>query len=105
MSRFIVPADILSYSQYLKLFVLGGFVASTAFMVLFGEQGLLVLSETEARLAQVRINAERMQLENRELRLKLRRLKSRPEEVEILAGEIFNHQEEGSTIYVFDPEE
>ena len=85
--------------------MLAGFVASTVFMVVFGEQGLLVLSETEERLAAVQLDAERMKHKNKELYLKLRRLKSRPEEVELLAGEVFSQTQEGSTLYVFSPEE
>ena len=74
-------------------------------MVLFGEQGLLVLSETEERLAQVEIDVDKIQRKNKELRLKVRRLKARPEEVEILAGEVFKQTQEGSTLYVFSSEE
>lgn len=85
--------------------MLAGFVASTAFMVVFGEQGLLVLSETEERLADVQLDAERMKHKNKELSLKLIRLKSRPEEVELLAGEVFSQTKEGSTLYVFSSEE
>ena len=105
VSRTIIPADILAYYRYLKLFVFAGFLASTTFMVIFGEQGLLVLSDTEERLAEARIDAGQLKKQNKELRLKLRRLKSRPEEVALLAGEIFNQTKDGSTLYVFSSEE
>jgi cell division protein FtsB len=74
-------------------------------MVIFGEQGLLVLSETEERLSEARIDAGQLGNKNKELRLKVRKLKSRPEEVEILAGKIFNQAKDGSTLYVFSSEE
>ena len=74
-------------------------------MVLFGEQGLVILGETEEKLAQVQVDVDKIQQKNKELRLKLKRLKSRPEEIEILAGEVFNQTQEGSTLYVFSSEE
>ena len=74
-------------------------------MVLFGDQGLLVLSETEERLSQVELDVEKIQLRNKELRLRVRRLKARPEEIEILAGEVFKQTQEGSTLYIFSSEE
>ena len=74
-------------------------------MVIFGEQGLLVLSETEERLSEARIESGHLGNKNKELRLRVRKLKSRPEEVEILAGKVFNQAKDGSTLYVFSSEE
>ena len=105
MSRFKLPSNTALYSQYLQLFVLTSFVLSMAIMVLFGDQGLLVLSDTEERLAQVQLDLVQMQSENKELRLRLRRLQSRPEEIDLLAGELFNRSQNDSTLYVFSSEE
>ena len=44
-------------------------------MVLFGEQGLVILGETEEKLAQVQVDVDKIQQKNKELRLKLKRLR------------------------------
>lgn len=80
-------------------------VASTVFMVSFGEQGLLALLDTEERLAQVRLDALKVEQENIELQLQIRRIKSRPEQIELLSASSLKKVQEGTTVYRFSEEE
>lgn len=77
-------------------------VATTSFMVLFGEQGLMELSRTEEQLSEIRIDIAKIEKQNRELELKIRRLRSSPIQVELLTAEKLNKASSQTTVYRFN---
>ena len=77
-------------------------VLSTAFMVLFGDQGLLELSRTEEQLAEIRMDIARIKTENRKLEVKIRRLRSSPTQVELLTADKLQKAAKTTTVYRFN---
>lgn len=76
-------------------------VATTTFMVLFGDQGLLELSRTEEQLTDIRMDIATVKEENRELEVKIRRLRSSPSQVELLTAEKLHKSTSETTVYRF----
>ena len=76
-------------------------VATTSFMVLFGDQGLLELSRTEEQLTDIRLDIATVKEENRKLEVKIRRLRSSPSQVELLTAEKLNKSTSETTVYRF----
>ena len=76
-------------------------VASTSFMVLFGEQGLLELNRTEEQLTEIRLDIATIKEENRKIEVKIRRLRSSPSQVELLTADKLNKSTAETTVYRF----
>ncbi len=76
-------------------------VASTSFMVLFGEQGLLELNRTQDQLTEIRLDIATIKEENRKIEVKIRRLRSSPSQVELLTADKLNKSTAETTVYRF----
>ena len=71
-------------------------------LVLFGDQGLLELSRNNQQLAEVRIEIAKIQSENRDLEIQIRRLRSSPVQVELLTAEKLQKASKNAVIYRFN---
>ena len=92
------------FSLLLRFILIGvpiSAVIITAFVVLFGDQGLLELNRTEEQLAALRIEVSHIQESNQDLEIQIRRLRSSPAQVEILTADELDKAADGTTIYRF----
>lgn len=77
-------------------------IAVTCFIVLFGDQGLLELSRNNQQLAEVRMEIAKIESENRDLELQIRRLRSSPVQVELLTAEKLQKATDNTVVYRFN---
>ena len=89
------------FSRLLFLGVPTLVVASTSFMVLFGEQGLLELNRTEEQLTEIRLDIATIKEQNRKMEVKIRRLRSSPTQVELLSADKLNKSTADTIVYRF----
>lgn len=91
--------------QLLLRFVLLGIptlaVLITTFLVLLGEEGILESSRAEEQLAAIRIQTEDIRHDNHALEVQIRRLRSSPQQVELLTAEELQKASSDVTIYRF----
>lgn len=91
--------------QILLRFILLGIptlaVLITAFLVLLGDQGILESSRAEEQLASIRIQTEHIRQNNHALEVQIRRLRSSPQQVELLTAEELQKASADVTIYRF----
>ena len=76
-------------------------VLITAFLVLLGDEGLLESSRAEQQLASIRIQTDKVRQENHNLAIQIRRLRSSPEQVELLTADELYQASSSSKIYRF----
>ena len=91
--------------QFLLRFILLGMptlaVLITAFLVLLGDEGILESSRAEEQLASIRIQTEQIRSSNHDLEVQIRRLRSSPQQVELLTAEELQKASSDVTIYRF----
>ena len=91
--------------QLLLRFILLGIptlaVLITAFLVLIGDEGILESSRAEEQLASIRIQTEQIRSSNHTLEVQIRRLRSSPQQVELLTAEELQKASSDVTIYRF----
>lgn len=91
--------------QLLLRFILLGIptlaVLITAFLVLLGDEGVLESSRAEEQLASIRIQTEQIRSSNHDLEVQIRRLRSSPQQVELLTAEELQKASSDVTIYRF----
>ena len=91
--------------QFLLRFILLGMptlaVLITACLVLLGDEGILESSRAEEQLASIRIQTEQIRSSNHDLEVQIRRLRSSPQQVELLTAEELQKASSDVTIYRF----
>ena len=94
----------MPFLKWLLVFIPASIVMGVTSMVIFGEQGLFASSQYETELAEIRLQTLKMQKSNQELEIKLRRLRSRSQQVDLLTAEQLKQSKADTIIYYFSHE-